>query len=71
MVNVVKEFRADHLIEELRERCANSAQTIVAEQLGISGPFLNQLLSGRREMTDRVARAMGYTREIVFRKKAA
>ena len=54
------------LIEELRERSKKSSQKHVAEEIGITPQFLSDVLSGRREVTSRIANAMGYWREIVF-----
>ena len=54
------------LIEGLRLRAAWKKQKNVAAELGISPQFLSDLLRGRKEITPRVAEAMGYRRMVVF-----
>jgi len=54
------------LIEELRGRSDASSQNEVAAELGISPQFLSDLLAGRKDITRRVAEAMGYRRMVVF-----
>jgi len=56
------------LIEELRARARKSSQKQVAAELKITPQFLSDVLAGRREITSRVANAMGYERKIVFTK---
>ena len=70
MVPVRREYNAEYVIEELRLRCSASSQAAVARELGISLQHVNDLLNGRRKMSDRVAQALGYRREIVFRRSA-
>lgn len=60
----------DELIAELKNRVAGSTQTAVAEEIGVSLFTLNQILLGRRDISARVARLMGFQKEVVFRKVA-
>ena len=71
VVIVTQQYNVEQLMSELRERVSKSTQVAVAAELGVSFQHVNDLLAGRRNMSERVAGAMGYTREIVFRKKAA
>jgi len=65
-----REFSTEHVMAELRQRVSGSTQAAVARELGISLQHVNDLLNGRRKMSERVAQALGYRREIVFRKSA-
>lgn len=57
---------------ELRGMVLKSTLTTVAKQLAVSVPFLHDVLKGRRNLTDKVAEAMGYRKEVVvvYRKVA-
>lgn len=67
----MKNYTTEDLMRELRERVAKSSQRSVAAELGVSAQHMNDLMLGRRKMSESIALAMGYTREIVFRKRAA
>lgn len=66
-----KIYSQAELLEELHALVAESSQTAVAAQLGLSVSMVNDLLRGRRDISERIAEAMGYSREIIFRKRAA
>lgn len=63
-------YSQDELLNELRQRVAASSQRQVAQQLGISTSMMNDLMLGRRDVSDRIAKALGYQRAVVFRKVA-
>lgn len=65
-----KLYSDEDLLETLWERVRESSQLAVSQQLGVAPSFLNDVLHGRRDMTERVAAAMGYKREIIYRKVA-
>lgn len=67
----MKDYTTEDLMKELRGRVAKSTQCAVASELGVSAQHMNDLLLGRRGLSESIALAMGYTREIVFRKRAA
>ena len=50
-----------------RARQAGSQQAL-AEQLGISTQYLNDVLNGRRDITQRFAEKFGYLRVVLFEK---
>jgi len=66
----MKTYHTDDLMRELRGRVGKATQTAVAAELGVSLQHLNDLLMGRRKMSERVAAAMGYRMEVVFRKQS-
>ena len=66
-----KIYSQSDLLKELSAMVAESSQTATALHLGITVQMVNDLLRGRRDFSDRIATAMGYQREIIFRKKAA
>lgn len=68
---MAKDFTTDDLHQELWQRVNASNQRSVAASLGVSVAMLNDVLHGRRGVTERIALALGYRREIVFRKSAA
>ena len=67
----MRQYTTEDVMAELRSRVAASTQRAVATDLGVSFQHLNDLLNGRRAMSERIAEAMGYERKIVFRKRAA
>jgi len=65
-----KTYSQDDLLEELRAMAAKSNQKTVAAKLGVTSQTLSDLLNDRMDISERIAQAMGYRREIVFRKAA-
>ena len=65
-----KIYSQSDLLKELSTLVAESSQTATALRLGITVQMVNDLLRGRRDFSDRIALAMGYRREIIFRKAA-
>lgn len=66
-----KTYSENDLLDELKKRAAERGQKALAADLMISKQMLNDVLYRRRNLTERVIKAMGYVREIVFRKRAA
>jgi len=66
-----KTFSHEQVFRELCARASRVGQTELAKQLGISRSMMNDLLRQRRDISDRIAEALGYTREVIFRRKAA
>jgi DNA-binding transcriptional regulator YdaS (Cro superfamily) len=64
----VREITQDDLLTELRKRVSVTTQKAVADELGISPMYMNDLLRGRRDISERIAEKMGYRK--VFRKIA-
>ena len=54
------------MIETLKSRVRQSSQRKVAEELKLSPAFVCDVLKGRREVTERLARRMGFKRIIRF-----
>ena len=66
-----KIYSQSEVLQELREQVAESSQSEVARSLGLAVSMVNDLLRGRRDVSDRVAELLGFTREVIFRKRAA
>lgn len=65
-----KYLSQEKLVELLREEAAKSTQAAVADRLGLSRSAVNEVLSGRADVSKRIAAALGYEREVLFRKVA-
>lgn len=55
------------LIQKLK--LFSPTQKATAEELGISPQYLGDILAGRREISDRVAKALGFRRVVTFEKE--
>lgn len=47
------------------------SQTAAARTLGVSVPYLNDILHGRRKLSDRFLEKLGLTRVVVAQKRGA
>ena len=56
----MKQYTQADLLKELRSRCTQTTQKDVAICLALPPSFINDVLQGRRNFTDNLARAMGY-----------
>lgn len=56
----MKTYTSTWLLQDLQLRCSVANQRSVAQELAVSPSFLNDVLKGRRALTDNLARAMGY-----------
>ena len=63
-----QQYTSDYLLSELILEVDRLTQKQVAAKMKITPQFLNDVLKGRREISERVARGLGYTRKIVFEK---
>ena len=54
----------------LRDACDTYSQRETAKRLGFSRAFIGDVLHGRREVTQKLAAAMGYEMVILFRPQA-
>jgi transcriptional regulator with XRE-family HTH domain len=65
---------SDEILEQIREVISTSSLRQVAKDMGISAPYLSDILLGRRMISENVARVLGYERsvktEVVFKKVA-
>jgi len=66
-----KTYSQTDLRKDLHEMVRRSSQKAVAEKLGFSSQTIGDVLVGRMDISERIAQAMGYEREIIFRKRAA
>ena len=64
-------YTYEAVLNDLRQKAERIGQTQLAKDLGISLSMMNDLVHGRRDISERVAEALGYSREIIFRKTAA
>lgn len=58
----------DQLVLALREATRESGCLAFARKHDISNQFISMVLSGERKVSDRLARALGYERKVVFEK---
>lgn len=58
------------LIEYLRKEVSESTQGQVADKYGVSRSMVSEVLGGRLGISERFAEALGYERELMFRKVA-
>lgn len=56
------------VIEFLRKRQGSRTQKELAEEIGLSPTYLNDVMSGRRDPSDRILEAVGLKWEIVKKK---
>lgn len=67
---MAKTYNDSDLLKMLWEMVRGTSQKQVADQLGLSRAMLNDVLHGRRYMTERLAEAMGFKREVIYRRAA-
>ena len=61
--------RPEWLVARLFEACQNAGgQGNFARQHGIPQSILSEVLSGKRDVPETIANALGYVRTVVFRK---
>ncbi len=61
-------YTDEKLLEILLRRIAESTQRQVAEELGVSRSFLNDVVHGRRNVTDSMVEKLGFKRSTIIRK---
>lgn len=57
------------LLDQLTDRVLSSSQCKVAAELGVSTSYLNDVLRGRRCVSDHLAMRIGWQRVVVFVKR--
>lgn len=62
---------ADDLRSQLQSMVKASSNAEIAVQLGVTRSMVSDLLRGKRDFSERIARSMGYRREIIFRRERA
>lgn len=65
-----KLYKTEDVMKDLRERIAKSSQAAIAREFGVSPQHINDLVMGRRLMSETIAAKMGYTREMIYRRVA-
>ena len=59
----MRHYSEKELVKQLRDECkALGTQTMVAKRLKVGRAFLCDVLMGRRDVSLRLAKAMGYAR---------
>lgn len=59
-------YSADQVRAMIAERCASSKQYQVAAQLGITAPYLSNILRGGREPGPRMLHSMGLRKIVLY-----
>jgi len=60
----MRHYTEGEVLKELRERIdAEKQQAVVARQLGFTPQFLNDVVGGRRPITERLANSLGFREE--------
>lgn len=54
------------IVAELKEWTLRTTQAYVADRLNLSPAFICDVLKGRREVTERLAKKLGYRRVVQF-----
>lgn len=44
------------------------SQQALGEQIGVSGPFISMMLSGKKQISDKVLAHLGYERIVIYRR---
>lgn len=60
----MKTYTQDDVKEEIRKQFADSSMSQVARDKGISVSHLSDILTGRQGVSENVAAAFGFTREV-------
>lgn len=66
----MKQYTHEQMVDGLRKVAEEKTQKYAAIDLGISPQYFNDLLHGKREITERVAKELGFRRRIVFERIA-
>jgi len=70
-----KTYTQEDVLADIRKAVEESSLRKTAERIGVSAGYLSDILNDNRAVSDSIAEAFGYEREIVtkvtFRKKAA
>lgn len=64
--SITEQFSHDYVLRCLQMKVDVSSQREAAKSYGVTPQFINDVLRGRREITSRLAEAMGFKRRTVF-----
>ena len=65
----MKTYTNEDVVEVIRKRTAETSLRQTARELGLSPSYLSDIVLGRRFVSDSVAEAFGYKREVVVEHK--
>jgi hypothetical protein len=68
---MVKHLTHEDVVERLRSVTQESSMTAVANEIGVSLPYISEILRGRRPLGPRVIDYLGYEKQVVFQRKTA
>jgi len=57
---------AKDVVKELKRRVDTTSQKDVAIALGMTPQFINDVIKGRREVSENLARGLGYAKVVSF-----
>jgi DNA-binding transcriptional regulator YdaS (Cro superfamily) len=70
----MKKYSQEDVIQAMREEVRRTSLVAVADRIGVSSAYLVDVRTGRRPVSEKLARAFGFEREIIteviFRKIA-
>lgn len=56
----------EKVLNAIRKMCKGKTQTAVARELGISSSYLSDILNGKREVSEGLAKRVGFKRVIKY-----
>lgn len=63
-----KTITTDDVLNRLRERIAVSSLRKTALELGVSAPYLSDVMRGNRDVSTKLSKALGLRRSVVINK---
>lgn len=60
----MKAFTKEDVIAEIKKEIAKSSQRKVAKAKGISNPYLSDVINGHRGISENLAEAFGFARQV-------
>lgn len=68
----MEQYTKEDVRTALRAECWSAgSQAVWAKRHGFSRSYITDILKGRRDVTEKLAAALGLTRRVVFEKKGA
>lgn len=65
----MKTYDTEDVVEAIRKRTQATSLRQTARELGLSAPYLGDILLGRRAVSETVAEAFGFRREVITEHK--
>lgn len=63
----MREYEAHELLPMLRAECEGRGASVrFARKAGVSTPLVSQVLNGNRNVSDAIARGLGFTKKVRF-----